>query len=356
MSRVIERILDLARWAPSGDNTQPWRFQIKADDHVIIHGFDTREHCVYDLTGHPSQIAIGALLETLGIAAGGFGLRAEVQRLEAPETQPLFDVRLVADTSVSPSPLIPFITSRAVQRRPMRTSALRPEQKQALEASLGADHHVVWLEGWRGRLGAARLMFASAKIRLTTPEAYEVHKRVIEWNARVSTDRIPDQAIGLDAMTLRLMRWAMRDWRRVAFLNRYLAGTVGPRVQLDFVPGLACAAHFLMVARRRPDGMDDFVAAGRVMQRFWLTATHLGLHMQPEMTPLIFAGYAREGRKFTQTERALAMAKGVQARFEALFNRQLVESAVFMGRIGAGPSAVARSERLSLNELRRDSN
>ena len=29
MSReVLVKILDLARWAPSGDNTQPWRFEI----------------------------------------------------------------------------------------------------------------------------------------------------------------------------------------------------------------------------------------------------------------------------------------------------------------------------------------
>jgi len=46
---VVEQILDLARWAPSGDNTQPWRFEIVDEVNVVVHGFDTREHCVYDL-------------------------------------------------------------------------------------------------------------------------------------------------------------------------------------------------------------------------------------------------------------------------------------------------------------------
>ena len=32
----IWRILDLARWAPSGDNSQPWRFRIDGDDAVTI--------------------------------------------------------------------------------------------------------------------------------------------------------------------------------------------------------------------------------------------------------------------------------------------------------------------------------
>ena len=75
-------------------------------------------------------------------------------------------------------------------------------------------------------------MFASAKIRLTTPEAFEVHRSLIEWNARFSDDKIPDQAIGLDSITTRVMRWAMRDWSRVNFLNTYLGGTVAPRISL----------------------------------------------------------------------------------------------------------------------------
>ena len=70
----ILAVLELARWAPSGDNAQPWRFEIVDDATLIVHGFDTRAHCVYDLDGRASQIAQGALLETIRIAATGQGL------------------------------------------------------------------------------------------------------------------------------------------------------------------------------------------------------------------------------------------------------------------------------------------
>lgn len=349
--RVCEQILDLARWAPSGDNTQPWRFEIVADDNVIVRGFDTRDHCVYDLTGHPSQMAIGALLETLRIAASGSGLRAEVQRLAAPETQPTFDVKLLADPAISVSPLFTHIKVRAVQRRAMNTRPLSPIEKRELEASVGANYRIAWMEGARARLAAARLMFASAKIRLTTPEAFEVHRKVIEWNARFSVDKIPDQAVGLDPLTMRAMRWAMQDWRRIEFLNTYLGGTFAPRIQLDFIPGLACAAHFLIVAGTRPANVDDYVAAGGAMQRFWLTATRLGLHLQPEMTPLIFSMYAREGRRFSVRPESLALAHQVRARLEVLVGANDLDAGVFMGRIGAGPAAVSRSTRLDLDRL-----
>ena len=82
---VVAQILDLARWAPSGDNTQPWRFEVLDESNVVVHGFDTREHCVYDPDGRPIQISLGALLETMAIAATAHGLRTEIKRrLDTP--------------------------------------------------------------------------------------------------------------------------------------------------------------------------------------------------------------------------------------------------------------------------------
>ena len=88
---TLLKILDLARWAPSGDNTQPWRFEIVADDHIAIHGNDTREWCLYDFNGHASHMAHGALLETLRIAATGEGLATSWQlRPGSPDKAPVF--------------------------------------------------------------------------------------------------------------------------------------------------------------------------------------------------------------------------------------------------------------------------
>jgi sulfur-carrier protein adenylyltransferase/sulfurtransferase len=347
----LEQILDLARWAPSGDNTQPWRFEIVADDAVVIHGFDTRQDCLYDIDGRPSQIAIGALLETLRIAATKFGLRVVVQRLPTPDAQPTFNVKLVADPEITASRLAPFITVRSVQRRALKTRLLSARDKAELEASIGTAYKVVWIEGWKRRFAVARLLFASAKIRLTTPEAFEVHRRVIEWNTRFSSDKIPDQALGADPMTTRLMRWAMRDWRRIEFLNTYLAGTLVPRVQLDFIPGFACAAHFVITANSPLEQSDDYIDAGAAMQRFWLTATLLGLQLQPEMTPLIFSMYARAGRRFSSREASFTMAKKVREALETLVGEKNLEAASFMGRIGGGRPAMSRSTRLPLDRL-----
>ncbi len=350
---TLMAILDAARWAPSGDNTQPWRFEVVGDHQLIVHGHDTRDHCVYDLEGEASQISLGCLLETMAIAATEFGWAMQSQRQAThPPERPTFEVTFDRAAGASPSPLIDSIRRRSVQRRPLSTRPLTLEEKTALEAALGADHSVQWLEGRAQRWAAAKLMFRNAKLRLTMPEAYQVHSSVIEWGATQSQDRVPDQALGVDAMTLRLMKHVMVSWDRVRFFNRYLAGTWVPRILMDLIPSLACGAHLVIQARRPPNGVDDFVAAGRAVQRFWLTATRLGLWQQPEMTPLIFSRYVRKGITFTQDGQATALARSLEQALGRLLGTE-ADRSVWMARLGAGAGPSARSTRLPLERLLR---
>src|SRR5512138_589688 len=345
-------ILELAHWAPSGDNTQPWRFEVTDAHHMVVHGFDTREHCVYDLDGHSSQIAHGALLETLAIAASGHGLRAEITRRPGPETHPDYEVTLVPDPGVVPDPLLPHVRQRSVQRRAMRTTPLSAAQKQVLQDAVGPGYTVRWFEGGGARWNCARLMFDNAKLRLTLPEAYAVHRDIIEWGARFSDDKVPDRALGLDSLTLQIMRRVMASWERVHFFNRYLAGHLLPRIEMDLFPGMRCAAHFALLARQLPSTPDDYVAAGRAVQRFWLTATALGLQLQPEMTPLIFGRYVRDGRLFSRLPKAHPAAVSLHDRLIAMLPGGAAERTVFLGRIGNGKAATSRSRRRSVQTLR----
>jgi hypothetical protein len=347
--RVMKDILELARWAPSGDNTQSWQFEILGPLRVALHCQDTRADVVYDLHGQPSQISFGALIETVAIAATGHGLRTAVTR-EGSDQAPVFQVCFTPDATVTPSPLIAAITERAVQRRPLSRRALEAAHKQGLEQALGSDYTVQWIEGAQ-RLQAARLMYRNAGLRLTMPEAFEVHRSIIDWDRGHSTHKVPAKALGLDALTLKTMRWAMKSWDRMRMMNAVM-GTWAPRLQMDLLPGLACAAHFVIKSRKTLDGIDDYVAAGRVVQRFWLTLTRMGLLMQPEMTPLIFASYLRQGIAFTKVPAIVDSARVLGRDLDALVATD-ANHPVYMGRLGYGAMPRARSVRKDLSELLR---
>lgn len=351
MNRLL-RILEVARWAPSGDNSQPWRFEILSPEHLVVHAF-TRKLGVYDLDGSAAEISVGALLETMRIAASaeGCAMRFECRSGAEGGDAALIDVWIEEAGDVRPDPLLPFVRERSVQRRPLRTERLGPASKAALESSLGRGFRVVWFESQRERLRMAWLAVRSAKIRLTIPEAYAVHCQVIEWGARYSADRIPDQALGADALSVRSMRWLLASWRRVQLMNRYFGGTLAPRLQLELLPGLRCAAHFAIVSAQAPSGIEDHLRAGAAAQRFWLTACSLGLQLQPQHTPIMFAAYARRGVRFTEVGQARARAGEVAAALEGILGPEHASKAVFLGRLGRGAAARARSLRLPLQEL-----
>lgn len=352
-ARPVERILDLARWAPSGDNEQPWRFEIVDDNHIVIHGHDTRDWCVYDLDGTSSQIAIGGLLQTLQIAASAEGMRADWElRSDSPDAAPLIDVRLVEDDSVTPDPLLPFISARVTQRKPFTTRSLSDGQRQALEDAVGEGFRVHWIEGRAGRRQMAKLLFHNAHIRLTTPEAYEVHRQNIEWGVQFSERHLPEGALGLDRPTRSIMRWALKSWARVQFLNRFLAGTWLPRLQMDWRTALGCAAHFLIIADKPMASVSDYFAGGAAMQRFWLEATRQGLQLQPEMTPVIFSRYVAQSRTFTTVAAEQALAEklaGELSRIPGATGHPLQR--VYMGRVGFAPAPQSRSVRPPLESL-----
>ena len=349
---VLLRVLDRARWAPSGDNTQPWRFQIIADDYVVVHGHDTRDEILYDFDGHASHMAHGALLETLRIAASAEGLAVGWEIEPDKEQRRIkYHVRLVPVTTGIADPLAPFIEQRCVQRRPMRLQSLTDTQRSALIAAAGEDFEVRLFESFSERRKIAKLLWNNAYIRLTCPEAYPVHASIIEWNARFSKDRIPEQAVGVDPITAKLMRWVLGSWGRVEFFNRFLMGTIAPRVQLDYLPAICCSAHALIVSKRGLNSLSDWVELGQAMQRFWLEASRQGLYLQPEMTPLIFGWYRAFGRKFSADfavdRRAKALAGDL---LEVAGGSDLVRCGFFC-RLGVSPKPLSRSIRRELCDL-----
>src|SRR3546814_4152296 len=73
---------------------------------------------------------------------------------------------------------------------------------------------------FRSRWRVARLNGRATDIRLRIAEAYRVHQRIIDWDQDFSRGGVAAGSLGLDALTLKTMRWALKDWSRMARLNR----------------------------------------------------------------------------------------------------------------------------------------
>lgn len=350
----IEQILDCARWAPSGDNTQPWRFEIRGPDSVIVHL--TQPSDLYDYRdGEPTLLAGGALLESIRIAASRWGRSCAWHYSGRKGDTHHIAVSLKKSTATDCDPLISYLSLRSVDRRPFRLRRLTAEQKAMLVAALGPRLTVEWHETLGHRWRMARLGARATAIRLTAPEAHPIHQRVIDWQQRYSTTGIPAAASGINRISLVAMRWGMKHWSRMKLLNR-LGGVVSTTIEMDYLPILASAAFFTIRADRMPaDAPDRSVAlldAGQAIQRFWLTATRLRLALQPSVAAICFASYGEKSSTFTTT--ASIQRKAVELSIAAGHQFPGIgPSVIFAGRIGTKSArrATARAVRLPLRDL-----
>src|SRR6266550_2507801 len=122
----IENILDLARWAPSGDNHQPWRFEILGEDRVVVRAKRKEEADIYDdyNNGQPTLFSTGTLLETMRIAASRFGRIAQWSYDGCKDGTHHISVDLPRRDGLKQDPLVPYIATRSVDRRRYRTRPL----------------------------------------------------------------------------------------------------------------------------------------------------------------------------------------------------------------------------------------
>ncbi len=352
----IERIIEAGRWAPSGDNTQPWRFEVLSNNEFRIEGHDTRDWVVYDLEGRASQLAIGCMFENMFIAGRELGYELNVSECsDFSDIKPIFRVKLSPVERVG-DPLYANIWTRTVQRRPMGTDLLNLSEKKCLEDSLPEGFKVVWLESKQERSKAAKLMYGNAYTRLSMKEGFEVHSKILDWGKATSEDKIPDKSLGLDPLTLKLMKWSLQSWSRFNFMAKYLGGTIMPRIVLDYIPALKSCAHFIIVAEAEPRSIQDYIRAGRAVQRFWLTSDLLNLGFQPEQTPVIFSEYIRRGVKFTESQETIDNAVKIDLMLKELVGEDTVKKSVFMGRLGRSQRPASRSLRIPLSKLMTKSN
>ena len=352
---VLDNILQAARWTPSGDNEQPWRFDKLSASSVRVHVAPADAANPYEYRdGEPIVLAAGMLLESLRIAASSHGMRMDWQHDDGAGPMRI-TVRFIEDPTIVRDKLFAALGQRSVDRTAFRARRLLPAEIAALEAALGDALRVDWYPTRNMRWRFARLSALATDIRLRAPETFQVHQRIIDWDNPLSPAKVPARALGLRNATLRIMRWAMQDWRRADRLNR-LTGTFSAAMEMDYGPILSSAAAFaLRFADSGTAGPDRILEAGIHIQRFWLTATHLGLALQPALAILIFADYGAKNIPFT-TNTALQAKAGRLAR---MFRERLgadPHAFVFMGRIGEPHWRAwnSRSTRLRIDELKID--
>jgi hypothetical protein len=125
----------------------------------------------------------------------------------------------------------------------------------------------------------------------------------------------------------------LRGWKRGHALERLTRKAL-----------LAASAVGLITSAN--DSIRDRFVAGRALQRVWLTATRLGLSLQPHTASIFLFARALGGGQADFDAETMGELLGLQARLRGTFRAQGTE--LFLFRLFPGCEPLARSLRRSI--------
>jgi hypothetical protein len=342
----IDLIVDAARWAPSGGNIQPWRFE--ADESQIRLYLVPERTTTMDVLHRGSYVAIGAALLNARVAAASLKNLGECQLF--PEGSPSHHVAtlMVGDsTDYELAPLEPRVRTRVANRQMGDAGTVDEEIVKALTRGVEREGAKLLLATTRDRIdGMADLLAESDRIRFLLPTLHREMVGELRFPGRDSLDE------GLDVRTLELSppeMAALELLRRpdvMEHLADWRAGQgLGARTRA--VVGSSSALAVVTVPRSDPAW---YVRGGSAVERMWLTAELHGLAVQP-VSPVFL--YAVDEKDFLRLggERHVDTLFDLSKRFNEFWDLDDDEHVALLLRLSHAPPPSTRSARLPLSEL-----
>ena len=258
------------RRAPSAHNTQPWVLRYAADAvHVDVD--PARSLPGSDPTRRDLLLGLGAFVESCLIVAVDAGLAVRV--VVEPVGAAVPAIRLVPGDQRYPTP---FTAAEVAARRVARGRYAHGPLPPALLAELGPGSTAVTASDLAGDLAAAdRWLFATPVAVRELGEWLRLHPR----HPRYRLDGLTDRALELSRPAARGLGVALAALRTVPMLRRLglpAALAAGSR-------GLLRPDGTVLVLTALPgeEGAAGRLAAGRRLQRVWLTLARHGVAVHP---------------------------------------------------------------------------
>lgn len=294
MKDVIKEILTLAVNAPSGHNSQPWRFEVK-DSSIFIYNIPDKDKILFNWQQRGSMVAHGALIENIIIIASERGYKSDIRIFpNEKETNLTAEIKLEKSSEdYSYRHLSPFILKRTTNRRPFEIGSLKDTDREVLnnfiETQKNSGHEILLTED-REKINQVVGPF-SAGDRLLFENQY-VHKSLfdnVNWTLKEERERREGLYLKTKELSLPeriFFKHIMSKWNFVEKLNRIGFAEKAGEKRANLYKN--CSAMGLVTAPG--DSPENFINSGRVLERFWLTVTSLGLSFQPVSVGLLYLG------------------------------------------------------------------
>ncbi|MEW9899130.1 hypothetical protein ABWL39_10915 [Chitinivorax sp. PXF-14] len=271
----LDVLMEAARWAPSPDNMQPWRFLRRPDGFDVHFDATAAAGTTFPLEAEATQISLGAIEENLRQAAQVIGAEVQLHRHDSDT------LRLRAEITTLPDPRrleteLPLFR-RHTNRYPFRPSPV-PDAVQAHVAAMHEPGAQLQLMQDKRQLQAwSDIVRRAGELRFQNME-------IMGWLAHSLRFKPEDadHGDGLDIRTFDLPPGGTLMLHMISSAPCLRAANrVGAYKLLAAIEARPIAAGPLLIAILRDDNRDAMRAAGALMERAWITLNEAGLAVQP---------------------------------------------------------------------------
>lgn len=281
MKQDIEKIILDGVRAPSGENCQPWKFEVSGSK-VSIFNIPEADTSLYNSKQKGSYIAHGALIENMDISAQKHGYATHITLFpKNGDDIHVADIVFTKGEVNAHNPLYETIFSRCTNRKDFSGEKVSIQEKDALTKSVDTytfnSFSIIDDERNMKTLGVAlatneRVLFENKKLHTFFYSHIIWHKKDEEKSGGFYVDTLEFLPHQLKAVKI------IKNWPLLKILN-FIPGVskiITKENSDKYTKSGAFGALYM-----KGTTYEDYVNLGRSVERLWLTATTLDIAMHP---------------------------------------------------------------------------
>jgi hypothetical protein len=282
MDQTMQKILELAIKAPSGDNCQPWLFKVKDKNHFDLYNNPDADTSYYNHNQRAALMAHGALLENVSVSAPGFGYHAHFDLLPMKSDANFIAKVVLEDCHLRENLLAPYVDKRCTNRKTYLKNGIDQSDLKSLAENCN-DFENISLYLFNGRNDVENLAKIICIGDQLVFENQLLHDFLFE-HIRWSDNEALATRDGLDIKTLELSNFdalgfrLLKNWRLTRLLGK-LGMTKAVAHNAYKLARSASAIGFILGSESQ--NPLTHLNGGRIFQRVWLHATQMGLSFHP---------------------------------------------------------------------------
>jgi len=340
--KTLQQILDLAVYAPSGDNCQPWRFEMK-DGILRVFDIPERDTSLYNFRRIAAYVNHGALLENISIVAPSFGFETSIDFLPEKNNESLMANVKFERIPVQHHPLKEVILSRHTNRKSFENRSIANEVLEEMQKVIGSDSaaQLLFVTDDVSKKEIGRAVSKNEIILFKNQKLHSYFFNHINWLPKLNDE------IGMPISTLEIPKPALpmfkllRFWNLAKFLSFFRIPSV---IAIQNTPIYSSGGAQGAIVYKDFSPLN-IIRTGMLFERLWLLSTKLGLKFQPLMG-IVFL--EQQIRAHDLSDLHGNEPEIIEQAYSEMCKKFRVSSGVITAafRIGYGPNPSGKTKRL----------